>query len=99
MIALGIMAFSVVSKSGETGVGLGSLIPERNTLQMGQRFTTQLIRGIVEMRFFETGRYPESLKEIESEVLEESRSLTPSRLADYYYAVRDDEVVLLAPVQ
>ena len=99
MIALGIMAISVVSESGETNAGLGSPIPERNTQQMGRRFTTQLIRGIVEMRFFETGRYPESLKEIESAVLEESRSLTPSVLADYYYAVRDDEVVLLAPIQ
>jgi len=75
------------------------VIPERFTHQIGRRFETELVRGLVETHFFETGRYPIALEEIAEEAVLERRSLTKSRLADYYYAVRDDEVVLLAPAQ
>ena len=41
--------------------------------------------------------YPADLAEIEERAARADRSLTPSRLGDYYYAVRDDDVILLAP--
>ena len=44
-----------------------------------------------------SNRYSVALEEIAEEVARESRSLTKSRLDDYYYEVRDDEVVLLSP--
>lgn len=98
-IALGFMASSILQHAGPAGDLAGSAIPERFTHQIGRRFETELVRGLVETHFFETGRYPIVLEEIAEEAVLERRSLTKSRLADYYYAVRDDEVVLLAPAQ
>ncbi len=97
--ALAFMLLTTLQQTGPLGGLQGSPIPDRNLERMGQRFATELIRGAVETHFFETGSYPTSLDEIQAELLAESRSLTPSRLADYYYVVRDDEVVLLAPVR
>jgi hypothetical protein len=98
-VALGFIASSAVPEINPS-IGLaGSAIPERFARQIGQRFETNLIRGLVEARFYETGRYPGTLEEIADEAERESRSLTKSRLADYYYQVRGDEVVLLAPTQ
>lgn len=97
--ALTLMAISAMSQFGPTAGLPGSAIPERLVQQFGQPFETELVRGLVEARFFETGRYPLRLDEIALEAGRENSSLTPSRLADYYYAVRGDEVILLAPAR
>jgi hypothetical protein len=96
-IALGFMGLSVLSQVGPAGQLAGSVIPERFDHQLGHRFELQLVRGLIEAHFFETGAYPAALEEIAEEVMRESHSLTKSRLDDYYYEVRDDEVVLLSP--
>jgi hypothetical protein len=97
LVALGFMVLSALPRAGPAGELAGSAIPERFAYQFGRRFETQLVRGLVEAHLFETGAYPITLEEIATEAVLESRSLTRSRLADYYYEVRDDEVVLLAP--
>jgi len=96
-VALGFMGLSVLSQAGPAGQLAGSVIPERFEHQLGRRFEFQLVRGLIEVHFFETGAYPAALEEIAEQVMRESHSLTKSRLDDYYYEVRDDEVVLLAP--
>jgi hypothetical protein len=96
---LGFMAFSEIPRASQADSLAGSAIPGRFEHRLGRRFEVELIRGLVETRFFETGAYPLALEEIAEEAVLESRSLTKSRLADYYYAVRDDEVVLLAPAE
>ncbi len=98
-VALGLMLISAYGETSLASALPGSAIPERLVNQLGRRFESNLIRGLVEARFYETGAYPADLDEIATEAARESRSLTPSRLADYYYEVRDDEVVLLAPAQ
>jgi hypothetical protein len=98
-IVLGLMAMSSFSTGPRVDQLQGSVIPERLVEQFGRRFETKLIRGLVEERYFQTGSYPRALEEIAEEAELEHASLTPSRLADYYYRVRDDEVVLLAPAR
>jgi hypothetical protein len=98
-VALGLMLISAYGETSLASALPGSAIPERLANQLGRRFESNLVRGLVEARFYETGAYPADLDEIATEAALESRSLTPSRLADYYYEVRDDEVVLLAPAQ
>jgi hypothetical protein len=96
-IALAFMGISALSQFESAGQLAGSVIPERFEHQLGRRFEAKLVRGLIEAHFFETGAYPIALEEIAEEVARESRSLTKSRLDDYYYEVRDDEVVLLSP--
>lgn len=98
-LALGYMLVLILPGLSSAGARAGSAIPERHGDQMGRRFETELIRQLVEERMFETGTYPAALSEIEARVAQQSNSLTPLRLSAYYYAVRDDEVVLLPPVR
>ncbi len=98
-VALAFIATSALPQRVPTDALTGSPIPERFSRHLGQRFETDLIRGLVEAHLFETGAYPVALEEIASQAAHESRSLTKSRLADYYYQVRGDEVVLLAPLR
>jgi hypothetical protein len=98
-IALGFMLLASWAQLGPSAPLPGSVIPERFAHQVGRRFETELIRGLVESRFFETGAYPTMLGEIAEETVLAGHSLTRSRLADYYYEVREDEVILLAPAQ
>jgi hypothetical protein len=88
-----------LSLTDGTGGLAGTPIPNRAVNQLGGRYESGLVRGLLETRYFERGAYPSSLSEIADEAASVSDSLTPSRLAAYYYVVRDDEVVLLAPVQ
>jgi hypothetical protein len=97
LVALGLMGFSALSQISPASHLAGSPIPGRFDHQFGRRFEVQLVRSLIEAHFFETGAYPIALEEISDEAIRESRSLTKSRLDDYYYEVRDDEVVLLAP--
>lgn len=96
-LALGFMLYSSLPENRPVAEIAGSVIPERHGPEIGRRFETELIRRLVEQRMFETGSYPAALGEIATEISAESPSLTPSRLKAYYYVVRDDEVVLLAP--
>ncbi len=98
-LALGFMVYSMLPANRSLAEAAGSIIPERHGPQMGRRFETELIRRLVEERMLETGVYPAVLGEIAAEVEGESPSLTPSQLQAYYYRVRGDEVILLAPTR
>ena len=98
-IALGLMLLPDLHRDHVNVEKAGSIIPERQAQNMGRRFETELIRRLVEERKFEVGSYPAALAEIATEIARESPILTTSRLNAYYYAVRDDEVVLLAPAR
>jgi hypothetical protein len=87
-----------IERSSATGGLPGAPIPDRVVHRIGAESETELLRQLVELHFFETGAYPERLEAVSERASEADRSLTPARLADYYYAVRDDEVVLLAPL-
>ena len=99
LAALSGIGLVALDRASATAALPGSPIPERLISRLGVRHEAQLIRNQLEAHLFETGAYPRDLQEI-APVLEEVRpSLTPLRLADYYYRVRGDEVILLAPMQ
>ncbi len=95
---LGVFAVTTLGQANATGGLVGSAIPVRAVDHFGSRYETELIRNQLEVYFFQTGRYPDQLEELKGRDSDWLDSLTPSRLADYYYVVRDEEVVLLAPV-
>lgn len=97
-VLLGGVGVYALERSGETGGLPGSAIPEPLMGDLGLRYETQLVRNLVETRFFETGRYPRNLSEIAGDLDEQGHSISVAELEDYYYAVRGDEVVLLAPL-
>lgn len=85
----------VATERAATGGGLpGLAIPMRAGDQLGDRFEIEQVRTAVDAHFFETGTYPAELAVLTDRL----DSLTPERLAAYYYVVRDDEIVLLAPI-
>lgn len=93
-VALALLGQHALERA-EAGGGLaGVALPLRPADQFGDRYEVDRIRGELEVHFFEEGRYPAQLEAVAGRVA----SLTPERLADYYYVVRDDEVVLLAPI-
>jgi hypothetical protein len=98
-LALGYMLVLTFPELSPVIARAGAAIPERHSEQMGRRFETELVRQLVEERMFETGAYPTALFEIEERAAQQSDSLTSLRLSAYYYAVRDDEVVLLPPAR
>lgn len=98
LAVLGFFAMMALGRADATGGLAGSAIPIRSIDRIGSRHETELIRNRLEMHFFQTGRYPDRLQELVTSESDWLDSLTPSRLADYYYAVRDEEVVLLAPI-
>lgn len=98
LAALGYFAAVSLERADATGGHLGSAIPVRPIEQFGHRHETDLIRKQLEVHFFETGRYPDRLAELAARESNWLASLAPARLADYYYRVRDEEVVLLAPI-
>lgn len=93
------LAGVAIDRSGATGGLPGSPIPDRVMHRIGAESETELVRQLVELHAFETGAYPGRLEEVAERAAELDRSLTPARLAEYHYAVRDDEVVLLAPLR
>ena len=97
-VVLGSFAWLSFERAGAEGGRLGSAIPVRAIEQFGERYETELIRSKLEAHFFETGRYPDRLDELAAAGGGRLSSLTSSRLGDYYYRVRDDAVVLLAPI-
>ena len=97
-VALAGLGLAALERGDETFGPAGSPLPERFYRLPETRYETRLVRNLVEAHFFEIGRYPANLDEIGPELALVSDSLTSSRLADYYYVVRDDEVILLAPM-
>jgi hypothetical protein len=98
LVVLGFFGLTALERADATGGLAGSAIPVRSIDQFGSRYETELIRNRLETHFFETGRYPDRLEELAAIDSDWLDSLTPSQLAAYYYAVRDEEVVLLAPI-
>jgi len=96
-VALAGLAGLAMDRSQTGGRLAGAPIPDRALHRIGAESETELLRNLVEAHFFETGMYPDRLEALAARASEANRSLTPARLADYYYAVRDDEIVLLAP--
>ncbi len=92
-VLLGALGFQVMQRTDSTGGLPGASIPPRLSDQFGARHESELIRRQLEVHHFAHGQYPERLDALASGL----PSLTQARLAAYYYAVRDDEVVLLAP--
>lgn len=96
-VALGWLGMAAMDRTQQIAELPGTRIPDPLVEQLGLRHQTRLLRNLVETHFFENGRYPEDLLEIAPDLAEAGSSLTASRLEDYYYRVRDDEVILLAP--
>lgn len=97
-VVLAMLAATMNDHAGADGGLPGAAIPDPVARRIGAGSEAELVRQLVERHFFETGAYPERLVEIAEDASQAGDSLTPARLADYYYAVRDDEVVLLAPM-
>lgn len=96
---LGGLAWTSHERADATGGRVGSAIPMRALDHFGRRYETERIRQLLEVHRFETGSYPDRLEALAQAGAVSLGSLTPSRLADYYYAVRGDRVVLLAPLR
>ena len=93
-VALGALGWQAAERLAVTRDGAGAAIPMRSVDDLGQRLAKEHIRAELEAHRFAHGRYPEHL-----ELLAQSApSLAGEPLGDYYYAVRGDEVVLLAPL-
>jgi len=91
LAALGVVGLDRVRNEG----GLpGTALPARVVDQHGDRYERDRIRGALEEHRFEEGHYPKRLESLSEAV----GTVSPERLGAYYYAVRDDEVVLLAPM-
>ncbi len=97
-VALGALGMVALERTSESAVLPGSRIPEPLLGGLGARHETQLLRHLVEAHFFEHGRHPNALVDLAPELERLGHPLAPSRLGAYYYVVRDDEVVLLAPM-
>jgi hypothetical protein len=97
-VILTLLAWTALDGSGARGGLGGTAIPDRIEQRIGASSERELVRQLLEIHFFATGAYPERLEDFAERASAAGSSLTPARLADYYYAVRDDEVVLLAPM-
>jgi len=93
-IALGVLGWQIQEGAGISKGHMGTALPLRSIDHFGDRHEADLIRQQLEVHFFAEGGYPTELTALASAL----PSLTQERLGDYYYAVRDDEVVLLAPI-
>ena len=97
LVALAAIGGVLLPRAGVTAGLPGSAIPDRALSTLADRYDTALIRNLLEVHFFETGAYPRTLPELAPFAARAGHSLTAERLADYYYAVRGREVVLLTP--
>jgi hypothetical protein len=96
-VVLGVIGLAALDRAESAAALPGAPIPEPLFNQIGSRHETRLLRNLVEARYYETGRYPSALSDVSADLEAVGHSLTPDELAEYYYVVRDDEVVLLAP--
>lgn len=96
--ALGLIA-ARLQGSAESGTDrVGTAIPDRSLARVGSASEVERIRQLLEVHAYLHGRYPERLDELSAVAGEAGISLTPARLAAYYYVARNDEVVLLPPM-
>ncbi|MEZ4333487.1 MAG: DUF4388 domain-containing protein [Myxococcota bacterium] len=99
-VLLGMLAMRVTESASGAGRGVpGAPIPDRVLDGLGAASERDLIRQLLEIHAFETGVYPERLEDVADRASLAGTSLTPARLAAYYYVVRNDEVVLLSPMR
>lgn len=77
----------------------GTALPDPFSSRLGGVQERERVRQLLEVHYFEHGRYPDRLEALAEAPLVTGTSLTPARLADYYYRVDGDEVVLLAPME
>jgi hypothetical protein len=96
-VLLAVIAVQMAGRMGPTAGLPGSAIPTSPVERLSASYEARLIRGLIQAHYFETGRHPVDLKEISVYAEQADASLTPERLGAYYYVVRDEEVVLLAP--
>ena len=94
-VALGGLIWQLQTRVEAGGGVAGAALPLRAVEELGRRLEGERIRGHLEAHRFEHGSYPARLDAL----AEALPSLTAERLGDYYYAVRGDEVVLLAPIE
>lgn len=98
-VLLALIALQGVESGGGAWAGVpGSPIPDRVMDRLGDASERELVRQLLEIHVFETGTHPARLEELASRASLAGTSLTPARLATYYYAVRNDEIVLLPPM-
>ena len=98
-VLLGMLAMQAVESGGGAWRGMpGEPIPDRVLDRLGAASERELIRQLLEIHSFDTGAYPERLEDVAQRASLAGTSLTPARLAAYYYAVRNDEIVLLSPM-
>jgi len=97
-VLLAWLGAAALDRRGATGGLPGSAIPDRFLHRVGASHEAALLRQLIEVHRFETGAHPVRLELLAERAARADRSLTPARLAAYYYAVRDGEVVLLAPM-
>ena len=96
-VALGVIGLTALDRAEDAAARPGTPIPEPLFHQLGSRHETRLLRNLLEASYFETGRYPSALSELATDLEAVGHSLTSAELDEYYYVVREDEVVLLAP--
>lgn len=92
--ALAGLGYAALDRAEHDGGLLGTALPVRVVEAHGDRYERDRIRGALEAHFYREGAYPETLESLAGS----AGTLSQQRLADYYYAVRDDEVVLLSPM-
>ena len=97
-LALGAIAASLLEPLDPSGGLPGSAIPDPILDQLGARHEVSRIRTGLEAHALRTGSYPRTLEELAGELAGLGHSLTPEALGDYYYRVRDGELVLLPPM-
>ena len=93
-VLLGGLVWKLLPTADATGGLPGAALPMRSVEHFGSRYEVGRIRNQLEVHYFETGAYPARLESLSPSLA----SLTSERLGDYYYKVRDEEVVLLAPL-
>jgi len=96
LVALGVVAAERIEATESLP---GTPIPDPIVSSLGARHERLLIRNLVEAHFYEHGEYPASLGAVALQLANAGVSLTASQLGAYYYTVRGDEVILLAPTQ
>jgi hypothetical protein len=88
------MAWHLREKADVAHAVSSGVLPSHTEAERGRRHETGQIREALAAHALAHSGYPERLEEL----AERLDSLTPQRLGDYYYAVRADEIVLLAPM-
>jgi len=97
-LALGAIAASLLEPLDPSGGLPGSAISDPTLDQLGARHEVSRIRTVLEAHALRTGSYPRTLEAVAGALSGLDHSLTAEELGDYYYRVRDSEVVLLAPM-